>query len=355
MLCLYAGDSRTRRGEEDGWVMVERLARLAATRRGRRALVGTAFILLSIAAAILVGRHLTHSSWPLDHAQPVLVAAAALAYLASFVFRARGWRRLFPPDECPDQARCLASVGAAAASGAVLPFRLDYLIKVGMLRKLGGIRVGLEAIVLSIISLGMIDAIAMLPLSISATATSGSALRGPLLIVVVFGIGCSTLLVVGRRVVQLPLLRRSRHLHTISEHVARHTSTGGRRDSIAAWFYLFACWSTRAFGSAALLSALGLSFSPTTALAVICLSAAASVIPITSGGAVVNAGAAAGILLALGVGRNIAINFSLASGLLLVMSATVAALAGVAASFTIRALERRNLAKENLAFARVAH
>jgi hypothetical protein len=50
---------------------------------------------------------------------------------------------------------------------------------------------------------------------------------------------------------------------------------------------------------------------------VICLGAAAGVIPITSGGAVVNAGASAAILLALGVGKDIAINFSLASGLLL--------------------------------------
>ena len=169
----------------------------------------------------------------------------------------------------------------------------------------------------------------MLPLSISATATSGSVLRGPLLIVVVFGIGCCTLLVVGGRLIRLPFLRRSRRLRTISEHVARHTTTRGRRDATVAWFYLFACWSTRAFGSAALLTALGLSFSPTTALSVICLSAAAGVIPITSGGAVVGAGATAGILLALGVGKDIAINFSLASGLLLVVSAMVAALSGV--------------------------
>jgi hypothetical protein len=40
-----------------------------------------------------------------------------------------------------------------------------------------GICIGLGAIVLSIISLGMIDAIAMLPLSISATTTSGSVLK----------------------------------------------------------------------------------------------------------------------------------------------------------------------------------
>ena len=331
------------------WSSTRRTIELVAPRRRGRFVAGLAFVLLTVAAAILVGRRLTHASWPLDHAEPALAAAAALSYLASYLFRARGWHRLFPPDECPDQARCLASVGAAAASGAVLPFRLDYLVKVGMLRKLGGIRVGFEAIVLSIVSLGMIDAIAMLPLSISATATSGSALRGPLLIVVVFGIGCCTLLVVGGRLSRLPLLWRSRRLRTISEHVARHTTTRGRRDATVAWFYLFACWSTRAFGSAALLTALGLSFSPTTALAVICLAAAAGVIPITSGGVVVGAGATAGILLALGVGKDIAINFSLASGLLLVTSALAAALMGVLASLATRAMARRNPGAGDLA------
>jgi lysylphosphatidylglycerol synthase-like protein len=317
----------------------------APVRHPVRLVAGLAFALVSVVAAILVGRRLTQASWPLDGAQPALVAAAALSYLASYLLRARGWHRLFPREECPDQARCLASVGAAAASGAVLPFRLDYLIKIGMLRKLGGVRVGFEAIVLSIVSLGMIDAIAMLPLSISATATSGSVLRGPLLIVVVFGIGCCTILVVGGRLISLPLLHRSGRLRTISEHVARHKTIRGRRDATAAWFFLFACWSTRAFGSAALLTALGLSFSPTIALSVICLAAAAGVIPITSGGAVVGAGATAGILLALGVGKDIAINFSLASGLLLVGSAMVAALLGIVASLALRTVARDNLSR----------
>ncbi len=319
-----------------------RLRQGSPAARSRRRLVASAsFAILTVGASILVARRLTHSSWPLEHVEPWLVAAAGVAYLASFVFRARAWHRLFPRDECPDQARCLASVGAAAASGAVLPFRLDYLIKIGMLRKLGGIRVGLGAIVLSIVSLGMIDSIAMLPLSISATATTNTALRGPLLIVVVFGVACSTLLVVSGRLAHLPLLRGNRRLRALGEQVARHTASGGRQDAIVAWFYLFACWSTRAFGSAALLSALGLSFSPETALTVICLGAAAGVIPITSGGAVVNAGAAAAILLTLGVGRDIAINFSLASGLLLVMSAAAASICGVLASVAICGLARR--------------
>ena len=310
-------------------------------RRRRRLIAGGAFALLTIGASVLVARRLTHSSWPLDHAEPLLVAAAALAYLVSLVFRARAWHRLFPPDERPDQGRCLASVGAGAASGAVLPFRLDYLVKVGMLQRLGGIRVGLGAIALSIVSLGMIDAIALLPLSISATATSNSLLRGPLLIVVAFGVGCCTLLVVSRRLTRLPALSRSRRLHALGEHVARHTTPGGRRNALVAWCYLFACWSARAFGSAALLSALGFAFSPEAALAVICLSAAASVIPITSGGAVVNAGAAAAILLALGVGKDVAINFSLASGLLLVTSAVVASICGVLSSLAIRVVAGR--------------
>src|SRR6478735_5612285 len=192
----------------------------AAPQRHRgRVVAGAAFAMVTVAAAILVGRRLTHASWPLDHAQPALVAAAALSYLASYFFRARAWHRLFPPDECPGQARCLASVGAAAASGAVLPFRLDYLIKIGVLRKLGGIRVGLGAIALSIVSLGMIDAIAMLPLSISATVTTNSVLRGPLLVVVAFGIACSTLLVVGRRLASVRLLGRSRRLCALGNHV----------------------------------------------------------------------------------------------------------------------------------------
>ena len=302
---------------------------------------GVGFALVTVAACYLVGRRLTHSSWPLAHAQMPLVAVSAVCYLASFVLRARGWRRLFPLGQQPGQCRCLASVGAAAASGAVLPFRLDYLVKIGTLRRLGGVRIGLEAVALSIVSLGMVDAVAMLPLSVSAIATSSASLRGPLLIVVGFGLGCCALLVGSARLVRLPLLRRSRRLHCVSDHVSAHRTQRGRRSAIVAGLYLFACWTSRAVGSALLLSALGLAFSPTTALCVLCLSAAAGVVPITAGGAIANVGATAGILLAVGVGKNTAINFSLASGLLLITSASVAALAGVALSLATRMLARR--------------
>src|SRR4029453_17106196 len=56
----------------------------------------------------------------------------------SALVRPGAWRQWAPP---PRAARFFR-------------FRLDYLIKVGVLRKLGGIRVGLGAIALSIVSLG---------------------------------------------------------------------------------------------------------------------------------------------------------------------------------------------------------
>jgi len=317
------------------------VAGLAWVQARRRLWVGVGFAAVTVTACVLVGERVTHSSWPLAHARMLLVGLAALSYFMSFVLRARGWRRLFPPGQRPDQSRCLASVGAAAASGVVLPFRLDYLVKIGTLRRLSGVRIGLEAIALSIVSLGMVDAVAMLPLSVSATATSSASFRGPLLIVVAFGFGCCALLLGSDRLVRLPLLRRSRRLQRVSDHVRAHRTQKGRRSATLAGLYLFGCWTSRALGSTLLLSALGFAFSPTTALCVICLSAAAGVVPITAGGAIANVGATAGILFALGAGKDVAINFSLASGLLLVTSATAAALCGLFLSLATAAMAKR--------------
>jgi len=107
---------------------------------------------------------------------------------------------------------------------------------------------------------------------------------------------------------------------------------------------MLASWITRALGSTVLLSALGFRFSPTTGLCVLCLGAAAGVIPITAGGLVASVGATAAILLTLGVGREIAINFSLASGLLIAGSASLAALCSTALSITTLAVARRRSA-----------
>lgn len=285
---------------------------------------------VGVVVGILVARRITNTGWPLEGARIELALAAGAAYLASFVFRALGWQQLFPASERPDRSRCLAACGAAAASGVVLPFRLDYVVKITTMRRLGGVTVSLEAIAISILSLGLVDAVAMLPLAVAAFATSGAIFRAPLAVVLLFCIGCIGVLTRGPKVGRLPLIARSSRLEGVCNRI------GGRaactRATFTAGGFLVGCWSTRALGITLLLWALGVGFSPTFALVVLCMAAMASILPITAGGAIVGVGATSGVLLALGVPTREAVNFSVASGLLLTSSALVAAVIGVCGS-----------------------
>ena len=307
---------------------------------------GLAFSLLSLAACFLVARHLTDASWPLDGARVLLVFLTGGLYLASFGFRAFGWQRLFPSRERPDGARCLASCGAAAASGVVLPFRLDYVVKIFTLRKLGGVTLGLKTIGVSIVALGMVDAVAMLPLAAYALAVSGPVMRAPMVVVVLFCIGCLVILTLGQRFSRLPLVGRSDRLHAVYRRVSG--STRFSRPMLVAGLLLLGCWTSRALGSTFLLSALGVRFSPTLALVVVCVSAATAILPITAGGAVAGMGTTAGVLFALGVSKNVALNFSLASGLLLTSAALTAAALGLAGSLLLTLRARRALRTRDL-------
>jgi hypothetical protein len=304
----------------------------------RRLLAAVAFAAFTLGATVLLARRLTHTSWPLERAHLGLVAGAGAFYFSSYVLRALGWQKLFPIAVRPARGRCLTACGAAAASGVILPFRLDYLVKIATLRRMPGIKLGLEAIALSIISLGLVDAVAFLPLSISATATSSSGFRAPLIFVVFFGVGACAILVAGGHLAKMPLITRRARLSRLAQRFTDRPG-GTTRDAILAWLFLLGCWTTRATGSTLLLAALGAGFSPTLVLVVLCLSAAASLLPVTSGGAIANVSATAAVLLALGVHRQQAINFGLASGLLLTSAAAVAALVGLAASL---ALSRRH-------------
>ncbi|HZQ81401.1 MAG TPA: hypothetical protein VFB25_05460 [Gaiellaceae bacterium] len=305
-----------------------------------RRLGGSVVCVTGIVGAVLVGRHVTATSWPLQGAQFELAFGAGIAYLASFVFRALGWQQLFPESTRPDRGRCLAACGAAAASGAVLPFRLDYVVKVATLRRLGGIRLGLETIAFSIVSLGLVDAVAMLPLAVAAFVTSGAIFRAPLAVVMLFCVGCIAVLAVGPRIGTVRLVARSALLQRACRRVGG--SAACTSSTFAAAGFLAGCWLMRALGNTLLLWALGIGFSPTFALVILCMAAAASIVPITAGGAVVSIGATSGVLLALGAPARVAVNFSLASGLLLTSTALIAGVAGVSASLVL-ALNRRRL------------
>jgi len=308
----------------------------------RRARVGAgvAFSVVVVAACFLTARRLTTTGWPLERANLTLVLTASTAYLSSFFLRALGWQRLFPGDR-PDRSRCLAACGAAAASGVVLPFRLDYVVKIWTLRRLGGVRLGLDTVGLSVVALGMVDAVAMLPLAVCAIATSDAVFRAPLVVVLLFCLGCITALALGPRVALLPFVNRSNRVRRSFTRVGEQV--GVSQSTFIAGGFLFGCWTTRAFGCTLLLSALGAGFSPSFALVVICLSAATSILPITAGGVLVNVGTTSVVLLGLGVSRQAAINFSLASGMLLTFSALAAAVVGAVGS-TLLSVQRRRLA-----------
>src|SRR5437867_1416199 len=185
---------------------------------------GIAFCSLALGASFLLARHLTSASWPLQNADVTLVFLAGAAYLASFGFRALGWQRVFPSSQRPDCARCLAACGASAASGTVLPFRLDYLVKISMLHRLRGVTLGLDTIVLSIVTLGMVDAVAMLPLAIVAISTSGAVFLGPLTVVILFCLCCTGILIAGPRLVHLPLMRRWNRTTTVCRRVSESST-----------------------------------------------------------------------------------------------------------------------------------
>jgi hypothetical protein len=88
-----------------------------------------AFSLLSLGACVLVARHLSAASWPWT-ARTSSWSSSPDARTSPASASADSERRLFPRTERPDAARCLAACGAAAASGAILPFRLDYVVKI---------------------------------------------------------------------------------------------------------------------------------------------------------------------------------------------------------------------------------
>jgi hypothetical protein len=74
------------------------------------------------------------------------------------------------------------------------------------------------------------------------------------------------------------------------------------------------------------------------------MSAATAILPITAGGAVAGMGTTAGVLFALGVSKGAAVNFALASGLLLTGAALAAAALGLSGSLLLTFRARRALA-----------
>src|SRR5258708_19790368 len=96
------------------------------------------------------------SGWPLHHADPLLVGASALLFVIAYAFKAWGWQRLFAKHERPSSQSLAFAGGAACVGGIALPGRIDDPVRIAIVKRFPGPRVGLGPVGLSLIVLALL-------------------------------------------------------------------------------------------------------------------------------------------------------------------------------------------------------
>jgi hypothetical protein len=297
----------------------------AFTSRKVRIAVNAAFVSIAVAAAVLTVLHFVHSGWPLAHANPMLVVAAAFLFLAAYAFKAWGWQRLFAPNERPQALTLAAAGGAASVGGVALPGRFDEAIRIAVVRRLPGRTAGIGAICLTLIVVGLLDSAALAPLaSVAAAATHSRGVRVGFALVAVAGVAAAGLVLFLPRIAGLAFVIRFKVGRWLRDHCAC------RRSASEAWFLISVSWALRGLAVFVLLNALSVGGSMTLALAFLCASAASAALPIAPAGAATQAGAGAAILIVSGIPKAEAVAFAVAAqALVIVVGAAVVATAGL--------------------------
>jgi uncharacterized membrane protein YbhN (UPF0104 family) len=292
---------------------VEVAERICGSRRARLAFNALSSALVAT-VAVLVARHFAQSGWPLAGAEPRLVAAAGLLFLAGYALKAYGWQRLFAPAERPGSLALAAATGAASVSGAALPGRVDDAVRIAVLRRLPGTRPGIGSACLSLFMLGLIDTVALMPLAVAAAATSDVplAVRIGLGVVAFAGLGAAAVVVALPR---LPGTRIAARFRLTRWLAARTACT---REARRAALFVLLSWLVRATGLFLLLGAVGLGLSFPLAVAFLCAGAASGALPVAPAGAATQAGAGAALLVASGVSTTEAIAFAVGAQALVV-------------------------------------
>jgi uncharacterized membrane protein YbhN (UPF0104 family) len=306
-------------------LLVRTLRRLRRSRRCRWAVAAG-----SIAAVIVFGflavRHFATTSWPLSNGQPAVLVAIGLLLLLAQALKAYGWGRLFTPAERPASLALAAGNGGAALIGVVLPGRFDDAMRVAVVRRYPGCRAGVRAVCLSLVMLGLIDSVALAPLAAAAAVLPGAGIgvRTGLIVVAVAGVAAAAL------ILALPRLAASQRALRYRFGRWLNPRTTSRRRLAEAWVLVSACWFVRAVALVLLLGTLGLGFSVSLALFVLCAGAAAAALPVGPAGAATQVGAGTAALIASGVGASDALGVTVAAGALGVLTGAAIFLVAVA-------------------------
>jgi uncharacterized membrane protein YbhN (UPF0104 family) len=289
--------------------------RLGRSPRGRLAVsLGIAFATTAILA--LAGRSLVQSGWPLADGNPSLVAAAGLLFVLAYVFKAYGWRRLFRANERPGPLALAAAGGGASIMGVVLPGRFDEVIRIAIVRRYPGCPVGVRGLCLSLVTLGLIDTVALSPLATAAAAFPGNspAVRAGFAVVGIGGVAAAAVILALPRLSARARLARFRIVHWL-----RPRATPWRQ-ATRAWGLVLVSWLIRATAIFLLLSTFGIALSFPLAIMFICAGAASAAIPIGPAGAATQVTAGTTLLVVSGVEVSQALGFALAAQALLIFS-----------------------------------
>jgi uncharacterized membrane protein YbhN (UPF0104 family) len=270
----------------------------------------------AIVGGFLVVRHFASTPWPLAGGEPAILVAAGLLLLVAQALKAIGWGRLFAPHERPHPLALAAGNGGAALIGTILPGRFDDAMRVAVVRRYPGCPAGVRSLCLSLVMLGLIDAVALAPLALAAALLSsgGLGVRAGLAVVVVAGVGAAALILSVPRLVASERVSRFRVGRWLTPRATP------RRLASEAWLLVSACWAIRAIAVFLLLGTLGIGFSLPLALLFLCAGAAAAALPIGPAGAATQVGAGAAALMATGVAASPAVAVALAGAALGVLS-----------------------------------
>ena len=277
-----------------------------------------AFIVLAVGMTGLAGWRFSQAGWPFSHGNVWLIVGAGLLFLLAYPVKAWGWGRLFAAGERPKTSSLAAAGGAAAVTGVALPGRFDDVVRVAVVRRQPNCPAGVRAVVFSLFALGLIDAVALIPLaSTSAALTHSTWVRISLALVAAAGVAAAAVIVVLPRVMRCGRLIRFRLTRWLS---ARSPNV---REAAKATVLVHASWLVRAVGVLLLLGGLGLGLSMPLAILFLCAGAASAALPFGPAGAAAQAGGGAVILVASGVASSHAIDFALATQTLAVLAGAI--------------------------------
>lgn len=289
----------------------------------RKRILNSVLVLVALGVTALVARHFAHTGWPLHRANFWLVGLAAVIFLGAYGAKAWGWQRLFRAGHRPGVLTLAAAGGAASVGGIALPGRCDEVIRVAVVRRSYRARTSVGAVLLSLFVLGLLDSVALAPLaSVAAIVTNvGGWMQAGLIVVAVAGVAAAAVVLALPRLAALRRLQRFRLAAWVGENAT------SPREAVWAWVGVATSWVLRGLAIFVLLAALGLGTDFALALAFLCASSAAAVLPVAPAGAATQAGAGAAILIASGMHAENAIAFGIAAQALVIAAGAACVLA----------------------------